>query len=346
MRKTKILRSKIGISGSIVICIILLVRMAVPFDLGLARRVLVDWSWFLKWYRDVNMVTHQIGPISLTIIQMTALVLGSVAVVFVIRFLVIYVHQITVCRENVISDAAEYKSVLQRTCEELNYRRTILLVKSNEVTSPMCVGFRTNYIILPETEFSEKELKYIFTHEITHLKHYDLYFMMLASLLNCIFWWNPLTYIIKTELDYALEVRCDIKVTTDYTREERKTYLRTILKVLDTAGRNQRPLPGNMTGFASYGYNRAMKERFQAVLNQESDKGSSKIGFRVWGLAMLGLLLCSYLFVLTPYYSIESDENGVSKNEELNSEDVDKYRWRWKIYYSFSGRRKRNRADS
>lgn len=319
MRKTKILRSKVGISGSIVICIILLLRMAIPFDIGIARKIEVHWPWFLKCYKIVNMEPHHIGSVSLTIMQMTAMILGVVAVILVIRFVATYFNQLAICRQCVMQEAA-YEVVLQRICEQLNYHRRILLVKSSEVDSPMCIGFRTSYIILPETEFSEKELEYIFTHEITHLKYHDLYYMMAANLLNCIFWWNPLTYVVKTELNYALEVRCDIRVTSDYTVEECTTYLQTILKVLKNKNRKKKLFIGSTTGFASCGYNRAMEERFRAVLTQEPVNGSSKAGFHVWCLGMLGLLACSYLFVVTPYYNIRNIDYGAG--QEVNGDDM------------------------
>ena len=319
MRKTKILRSEVGISGSIVICIILLLRMAIPFDIGIARRIHVDWSWFLEWYKIVNMESHQIGSVSLTIMQMTAMILGLAAVILVIRFVATYFNQIVICRQCVMQEAA-YEAVLQRICEQLNYHRRILLVKSSEVDSPMCIGFRTSYIILPETEFSEKELEYIFTHEITHLKYHDLYYMMAANLLNCIFWWNPLTYVVKTELNYALEVRCDIRVTSDYTVEECTTYLQTILKVLKNKNRKKKLFFGSTTGFASCGYNRAMEERFRAVLTQESVNGSSKTGFYVWCLGMFGLLACSYLFIVMPYYNISNTDYGTG--QEVDTDDM------------------------
>lgn len=306
MRKTKIFRSKIGISGSILICTILLVRMAIPFDIGIARRIHVDWPWFLEGYKILNMEPHRIGPISLTIIQMIALVLGIVAVILVIRFMVAYFNLLAACRQSIVREDVEYKSVLQKTCERLNYRHEILLVKSSEVHSPMCVGVRTNYIILPETEFNEKELEYIFTHEITHLKYHDLYYRLAANLLNCVFWWNPLIYVVKDQLEYALEVRCDIRVTADYTSKERRTYLETILKVLDDKGEKKTPLIRNMTGFASYGYNCAMEERFKAVLAQEPVNGNSKIAFHIWCIGMLGLLLCSYMFIVMPHYNADT----------------------------------------
>ena len=237
-----------------------------------------------------------------------------------IHFMVAYFNLLAACRQSIVREDVEYKSVLQKTCERLNYRHEILLVKSSEVHSPMCVGVRTNYIILPETEFNEKELEYIFTHEITHLKHHDLYYRMAVNLLNCVycvFWWNPLIYVVKDQLEYALEVRCDIRVTADYTNKERRTYLETILKVLDDKGEKKTPLIRNMTGFASYGYNRAMEERFKAVLAQEPVKGNSKVAFHIWCIGMIGLLVCSYMFVIAPFYDTDTGEGY-----ELNSSEM------------------------
>ena len=138
--------------------------------------------------------------------------------------------------------------------------------------------------------------------------------------MNCIFWWNPLTYVVKTELNYALEVRCDIRVTSDYTVEECTTYLQTILKVLKNKNRKKKLFFGSTTGFASFGYNRAMEERFRAVLTQESVNGSSKAGFHVWCLGMLGLLACSYLFLIFPYYQV--DYADFDRKEEVDSDDM------------------------
>lgn len=138
--------------------------------------------------------------------------------------------------------------------------------------------------------------------------------------MNCIFWWNPLTYVVKTELNYALEVRCDIRVTSDYTVEECTTYLQTILKVLKNKNRKKKLFVGSTTGFASCGYNRAMEERFRAVLTQEPVNGSSKAGFHVWCLGMLGLLACSYLFVIFPYYEVSNVD--FDQREEIDSDNM------------------------
>lgn len=81
MRKTKILRSKIGISGSILICAILMVRMAIPFDIGIARRVRVYWPWFLKWYKAVKITKYSTIFGDVSVIQIAGVIWGVIAII-------------------------------------------------------------------------------------------------------------------------------------------------------------------------------------------------------------------------------------------------------------------------
>lgn len=317
MRKTKILRSKVGISGSVLICAILMVRMAIPVDIGIARRIRVYWPWFLKWYKAVKWTKHSLIIGSASVIQIAGVIWGVIATIRLIQFARLYITQKNVCHRSIIYGSEDYTEVLRKACEKCNYKHKILLARSSEITSPMCIGIRNPYIILPDRSFSETELEYIFSHEITHLKSHDLCYLMAANLLTCIFWWNPLTYVVRNELDYALEVRCDISATSGYTKEESREYLRTILKILAEGQKDSRLLSGNGFGFARESFDKVMEERFHAVLEQEPLKGSSKVGFHVWCVSLLGLLACSYMFVFTPFY--DTDLGG---DHEVDSSEM------------------------
>ena len=60
-----------------------------------------------------------------------------------------------------------------------------------------------------------------------------------------------------------------------------------------------------------------MEERFHAVLDQEPMKGSSKAGFHVWCMILLGMLVCSYTFIIAPYYDAEFNQS-----EEVNDSEM------------------------
>ena len=126
-----------------------------------------------------------------------------------------------------------------------------------------------------------------------------------------------MTYVVRTELEYALEVRCDIAATAGYTKEESLEYLGVILKILAEARKDNRLLTGNGVGFAKDSFDKVMEERFHAVLDQEPVKGSSKAGFHVWCMILLGMLVCSYTFVIAPYYNTDT-----GAGQELDSSEM------------------------
>ena len=63
--------------------------------------------------------------------------------------------------------------------------------------------------------------KIILQHEFCHVKGNDLLIKLFYNLLLVIFWWNPLTYRFRKELDNLLELRCDLRITKDMNEWEK-----------------------------------------------------------------------------------------------------------------------------
>ena len=126
-----------------------------------------------------------------------------------------------------------------------------------------------------------------------------------------------MTHVVRTELEYALEVRCDIAATAGYTKEESLEYLGVILKILAEARKDNRLLTGNGVGFAKDSFDKVMEERFHAVLDQEPMKGSSKAGFHMWCIGMICLLVGSYMFIIAPYYNADP-----GAGQKVNANDM------------------------
>ena len=57
--------------------------------------------------------------------------------------------------------------------------------------TPMLVGLLRPQLILPELELSQEELEWVFSHELTHWRHRDLWIKWLAALAVCVHWFNP-----------------------------------------------------------------------------------------------------------------------------------------------------------
>jgi len=88
------------------------------------------------------------------------------------------------------------------------------------------------FLILPEVEMSQRELKVILEHELTHFKRRDLWVKSLTLVANAIHWFNPVAYRLTKNIDTFCELSCDEQVVSDMNMEERQFYGETILNVL------------------------------------------------------------------------------------------------------------------
>lgn len=75
----------------------------------------------------------------------------------------------------------------------------------------------------------------ILTHERLHLRRGDLYANLLAALLLCIGWWNPLMHLALRAFRLDQELACDAEVLTRYPGK-RRSYATAMLKTHCGAG--------------------------------------------------------------------------------------------------------------
>ena len=117
--------------------------------------------------------------------------------------------------------------------EELKVRRSIRVRMSPDVGSPMLVGVFFPVVYMPCKEISQEMMRLVFLHELTHYKRKDLAVKWLALFVNAVHWFNPLSYVITSNLSEACEVACDMEVTKNMDEEEQKLYMKTILELVE-----------------------------------------------------------------------------------------------------------------
>jgi len=133
---------------------------------------------------------------------------------------------------------------------------------------PMGIGIFKKRILLPRQDYTEQELHYILLHEQTHFRHHDQLIKMLMQILCCIFWWNPLVYLLQKAISQMLEVRCDREVTESADREE---YMAVLLRLVKDGGGSH-----------------SMIERFRRITGQRGRAHRR----RAYALAAAFLLVC------------------------------------------------------
>src|SRR5258708_26996459 len=88
----------------------------------------------------------------------------------------------------------------------------IPLVECQELKSPALYGFFRPRLLLPEgmaDTFSASELKYIFLHELAHIKRLDMAVNWLMTALQILHWFNPAIWLAFARLRADRELACD-----------------------------------------------------------------------------------------------------------------------------------------
>ena len=83
------------------------------------------------------------------------------------------------------------------------------LVCSGALRTPLMFGVFSPMIVLPEREYDEELLLNILRHELTHYRRFDTLYKWVAVAVLSAHWFNPLSWLVRKELNRACELSCD-----------------------------------------------------------------------------------------------------------------------------------------
>ncbi len=128
---------------------------------------------------------------------------------------------------------------------------------------------------------SPAELRYLFLHELTHIRCGDLWVRFLAMLAQAIHWYNPLAYLLCRSIQTVSEQSCDERVACPLPPEERYVYGNVILKLAANAA------AGSGDWAATLSTRESMERRLTCVLKTEKLKGRKRLLALVLAIAIL-----------------------------------------------------------
>ena len=133
-----------------------------------------------------------------------------------------------------LADGPE-RELLDRCRAAQGVCRRIRLYRSASVDTPLLAGMFRPVIVLPDTTFSARDLRFIFAHELTHCRRHDLAYKWLAVLACSLHWFNPTAHFILRRLNLLCELSCDQSVAAHFDAAERRQYMQTILRTLSAS---------------------------------------------------------------------------------------------------------------
>ena len=137
-----------------------------------------------------------------------------------------------------VSDLLTNKRILgifEETKKELNIKKDIVLINKKGILSPAIYGVTNTKIFLEEDnvkEKTDKEIQYIFMHELSHYQEKDLIINFVLNLLRTIYWFNPVLYVLFKRIRQDMELKADANVLKHLNPEENKEYAMTIINAL------------------------------------------------------------------------------------------------------------------
>ena len=245
--------------------------------------------------------------------------------------LVLFVRKITVYQGFIQYIKAGNKEVsdikilnLLSDCEEkLNINTRVELSCNPLIASPMLIGFFRPRIILPVGELEDKELSYIFVHELTHYKQRDMFYKWLIQIVVCVHWFNPFVYLLEKEVNKSCELSCDEKVISVLDDTARREYGDTLISFLKSNNLYKSSLASvTLTEGAEQ-----LKERLGAIMKFRK---KSKVIIAITAIFTVAVCIC---FFVTGAYAAPSVANDLKT--WANSEILNEILTEDGVYYIF-----------
>jgi bla regulator protein BlaR1 len=195
------------------------------------------------------------------------------------------IHRSVTRRRPLINEAV--LNLLEDCKQRMGVRTPVTLVETAAVDGPCLFGVLRPRLLLPPGftgGFSPDELRYVFLHELGHVKRHDVLLGWLMALLQILHWFNPLVWLAFSRMRVDRELACDALALSHAEDEDNKPYGRTIVKLLEDFGNSLRA--PSLAGIVEE--KQQMKERIIMIAKFHKSNG----GFAVAAclLAVLGLV--------------------------------------------------------
>ena len=167
--------------------------------------------------------------------------------------------------------------MLDECRSQIGIRQNIELKLSGNTLSPAVCGLFKPIILMPATlpeKLSREKLKAVLIHELAHIKRADVWVNLLQTMLQIVYFYNPLIWIANAMVRRAREQAVDEMVLVTL-KPETKSYSNTLIDVAEMAF-SKPNFSLRLIGVVES--KKALERRIKHMLNRPVPK-SSKLGF-------------------------------------------------------------------
>ena len=197
--------------------------------------------------------------------------------------------------------------IILEICKQKQIKNRPKVIQLNFNTGPFIVGLKNPTIVLP-LDLSEDEIRFIFMHEYEHFKNHHILIKSCIEILAAIYWWNPITWLLRKEVICALEIHADTNVIRAlYNNKASLAYLEALINI------SKKMQKKNNTYLAlSFALqNNMIKYRICTALKYECSQKNIKTSL----FSFFPLILSICLLLFTFAYTFESHNVSPAKVE-------------------------------
>ena len=144
--------------------------------------------------------------------------------------------------------------------DRFRFLRAPRICVSSSRRAPLTFGVFRPTVLLPEDlPVGDAQFQLILAHELAHIRRKDCLRKLLLTVCLCLYWWNPLVWMMVWLANRDMELSCDEAVLRALGPDCKKAYA---LTLLDMAQRNPKSAP-LCSGFAKS----SAEERIRAILS-------------------------------------------------------------------------------
>jgi bla regulator protein blaR1 len=215
----------------------------------------------------------------------------------------------------------ELLSLFEHCKHKLKITKCIIVGESSLVKTPMTFGLFKTYVVLPrhfDQWLSEKEIEYIFLHELNHYKNKDFAVNYLMVILQIIYWFSPLVWLALRRMRLDREIACDAGVLNTLDEPDYTEYGNSIIHF---AHKTSRAVTVDLANHLN-GSKKQIKTRIEkiACFKPESKRLRCKSA---------AVLILAVIFIAgqAPFISAMGRENSSYnlKEENISYEDLGNY---------------------
>lgn len=308
--------------------LVILLRFLLPFEFPFTVSVPVKWGlsylYDLFVMLEINILGH---PINIFTIFMIAWYIGILICGSRLFLQFTTIRQRYRLRE-ATPDSDAYAILHQITSCHQKSRTVFRIYITPRNITPFIYGIFHPVIVLPDSVHSKEELFYILSHETAHYYNHHTLYKFLCSLLEVIYFWNPLVKIFVKEINRIIEISVDSKVIAPLEPLGRLDYSKSLTSMARTLA-EQKITPAftatyNPTKTDDSRLNKSSKtksslsQRIQMIIGSPDKIKTLAPNGLVSSLLLIGALMISLVFVFEPYRICDENEVGTFTSETRN----------------------------